>query len=47
MKTHKITPSADKNKLLKHLNTQLNESTNQNLVKVPKDVKPANKKTLL
>ena len=28
------------------LNTQLNEPTNQNLIKVPKVIKPTNKKTL-
>ena len=30
----------------KRLNTQLNNLTNQNLLKVPKVVKPTNKKTL-
>ena len=37
----KTNPSVDSNYLLKRLNTQLNEFT-----KVPKVVKPANKKTL-
>ena len=32
---------------LKRLDTQLNEQTNQNLMKVPKVVKPTNKKTPL
>ena len=32
---------------LERLDTQLNEPANQNLMKVPKVVKPANKKTLL
>ena len=41
-----ITP-LDYNQGLKRLVTQLNESTNQNLVKVPKVVKPTNKKTLV
>ena len=31
---------------MKHLNTQFNEPTNQNLVKVPKDFESTNKKTL-
>ena len=48
MMIHKITPSVDKNKWLKRLNTQLNETTNHDLfTKVPKVVKPTNKKTLL
>ena len=34
-----ITPSVDYNKLLKHLNTQLHEPTNQNLIKVAKSIK--------
>ena len=33
----------DYNYWLKRLNTQLNESTNKNLIKVPKVVKPTNK----
>ena len=41
-----ITP-LDYNQGLKRLVTQLNESTNLNLVKVPKVVKPTKKKTLL
>ena len=41
-----ITP-LDYNQRLKRLVTQLNELTNLKLVKVPKVVKPTNKKTLL
>ena len=41
---HKITPSVDYNYWQKRLDTQLNEPTNQNLIKVPKIVKPMNKK---
>ena len=41
----------DKNSIcrskLNNLDTQLNEQTNQNSIKVPKVVKPTNKKTLL
>ena len=40
---HKITTSVDYNKLLKCLDTQLNEPTNQNVIKV---VNLTNKKTL-
>ena len=39
-----ITPSVDFNQWLKRLET--NEPTNQNSIKVPKVVKPTNKKTL-
>ena len=39
-------PSVDYNKWLKCLDTQFNKLTNQNLIKVPKVVKPRNKKTL-
>ena len=42
-----ITPSVDYNSRLKRLKAQLNKSTNQNSVKVPKLVKPTNKKMLL
>ena len=42
-----ITPSIDYNFWLIRLDTQLNETTNQNSIKVPKVVKPLNKKTLL
>ena len=42
---NKITLSVDYNYWLKRLNTQLNELTKQNSVKVPKVVKPTNKKT--
>ena len=44
---HKNTPSLDYNQLLKNIDTQLNEPTNQNSKKVPKDVKPIDKKMLL
>ena len=47
MMIHKITPSVDYNQFLKLLDTQLNEPTNQNSMKVLKYVKPTNKKTLL
>ena len=42
MMLYKITPSVDKNLWLKRLNTQTNESTNQNSQKI---VKSTNKKT--
>ena len=41
-----ITPYVDYNKWQKRLDTQLNEPSNQNLIKVPKVVKSMNKKTL-
>ena len=41
----KITHSVDYNKWLKRFNTQLNEPTNLNLIKVPNIVKPTNKNT--
>ena len=44
MLIHKINPSIDYNKWMKRLDIQLNEATNQNLLKVPKVVKQANKK---
>ena len=44
---HKINPAVDYNKWLRRLDTQLNEPNNQNSIKVPKVVKPTNKKTLL
>ena len=44
---HKITPSVDLNYWLEHLDTQLNEPTNQNSLKVNKVVQPKNKKTLI
>ena len=47
MMIHKIILSVDYNYLLKRLDTQSNEPTNQNSIKVPKDVQPTNKKTLL
>ena len=40
---HKINTSVDN--WLKRLDFQLNEPTNQNLIKVPKVVEPTNKKT--
>ena len=45
MMIHKITTSVDFNYRLKILDTQLNIPTNQNSIKVPKVVKPTNKKT--
>ena len=47
MMIYKITPSVDYNWWLKRLDTQINEPTNQYSIKVPKIVKPMNKKTLL
>ena len=44
---HKITPSVDYNSWLKCLDTQLNESTNQNSLKVPKVVSPMNEKNVI
>ena len=41
---HKIILSVDYNWWLKRLDTQLNEQTNQNSIKVPKVVKPTNMK---
>ena len=38
-----MNPSIDNNYWLKRLDTQLNETTNQNLIVVPKVVKPTNK----
>ena len=43
---HKIIPSVDYNLWLKRLNSQLNKSTNQNTIKVPKVIDSTNKKTL-
>ena len=43
---YEITPSLDYNYLLKCLDTQVNETTNQNSIKVSKVVKPTNKKML-
>ena len=40
-------PLVDYNYWLKRLDTQLNELTNQNLIKVPKVIKLTNKKALL
>ena len=47
MMTNKITPSVDYKYWLKRWDTQLNEQTNQNSIKLPKVVRPTNKKTLL
>ena len=44
MMINKITPFVDNIKWLKGLDTQLNEPTNQNLIKVPKVVRPLHKK---
>ena len=43
----KIAPSVDSNYWLERLDTQLNETTNQNSIKVPKVVEPTNMKMLL
>ena len=43
----KTAPSVDYNNLFENLNTQLKKETNQNSIKVPKFVKPTNKKTVL
>ena len=43
MVIHKINPSVDDNKWLKRLDTQFNETNNQNSLKVPKVVKLMNK----
>ena len=45
--TQKINPSVDYNWWLKRFDTQLNQSTNQNLIKVPKVVNLTNKKMLI
>ena len=47
MNINKITLSVDFNQLLKRLNTQLHEQTNQNKTKVPKVINPTNKKKIL
>ena len=47
MMMHKNTPSVDYKQGLKPLDTQLNERTNLNSIKVPQVIKPTNKKTLL
>ena len=47
MMIQKINPSVDYNCLLKRLETQPNEPTNQNSIKVPKIFKPTNKRTLI
>ena len=40
-------PSVDYNQWLKRWDTQLNESNNQNSLKVPRVIQSTNKKTLL
>ena len=47
MMIHKITPSIGYDKWFKRFGTQLNESTNQNSIKVHKVVKPTNKEALI
>ena len=47
MMIHKYSPSVDYNYLLNFLDTQIDEPTNQNSIKVPKVDKPTNTKTLL
>ena len=44
---HKITPSVDENWWLKRLDTELDETTNQNSMKVLKIVRPSYKITVL
>ena len=46
MTIHKITPSVDYKKWSKSLDTSFNELPNQNLLRVPKVVKPKNKNPL-
>ena len=46
MMINKFKSLLDNNYWLKLLDPQLNEPTNQNSIKVPKVVKPMNKKTL-
>ena len=46
MMIHKITPFVDYNDWLKRLDSQLNETTDQNSTTVPKVVNSTNKKTL-
>ena len=44
---YEITTFVDNRQFFKRLDTQLNEPTNPNSLKVPKIVRPTNKKTLL
>ena len=44
---HKNTPSVDENWWLKRLDTELDETTNQNSIIVLKIVRPSNKITVL
>ena len=44
MMIHKITPTVDYNWWFKHLDTQLNKTTNRNSIKVPKVINPMNNK---
>ena len=46
MMIHLVNPSVNYNYRIKRLDTQLNELTNQNSMKVTKVVKPMNKKML-
>ena len=46
MMIHKITPSVDYNQWFKHLETQLDEPTNQNSSKILEVVELTNNKTL-
>ena len=47
MMIHKFTSSVDYNQWLERFDTQLNETTKQNSIEVPKVIVPTNKKTLL
>ena len=46
MMIYRINPSVEYNDWLKSLDTQINESTNQNSLKVPKVVNPTNTKKM-
>ena len=41
---HKIIPSVDYNQWLKHLDTQIDEPTNQNSIKIPQSFRANDKK---
>ena len=47
MMIHKCIPSIDYNKWLKRLDTQFNEPTNKNSIKVPKVVNPKNDENVI
>ena len=47
MMIHKPNPSVDGNQWLNRLDTQLNEQTNQNSIKVPKIIKTINEKKFI